>query len=400
MVASTQRSVAHPVIRTRSGAISFRRACRSVPANGSFRSLRTTTSPGSRNRSGRNAQPGVCGSKSSPLRPQCWTKITVPDCSRTLAASLLMRSMTLGKSYLGSPLKSPTCISTTSIASMRGRKKSGAVRFQAPVYLASKIKTTLGANKSRSCWHKVAAFGDSLVALYGRAAPMSRAQRLLDLIQALRGYRRPVSGATLAETLGISLRTVYRDIETLKAQGAHIDGEPGVGYVLRPGFMLPPLMFSEEEIEAIVLGSRWVAERADAELGAAARNALAKIAAVLPPDLKTSLDTSSLLIGPGKTIAAGDAELPVIRLAIRSERKLRIGYLDGNGRASKRTIWPFAVGFFDRARVVVAWCELREGFRHFRTDRISKVQVVDKRYPRRRPVLLKEWRAAEGIPES
>ena len=87
---------------------------------------------------------------------------------------------------------------------------------------------------------------------------MSRAQRLLDLIQALRGYRRPVSGATLAETLGISLRTVYRDIETLKAQGAHIDGEPGVGYVLRPGFMLPPLMFSEEEIEAIVLGSRWV----------------------------------------------------------------------------------------------------------------------------------------------
>jgi predicted DNA-binding transcriptional regulator YafY len=228
---------------------------------------------------------------------------------------------------------------------------------------------------------------------------MSRAQRLLDLIQALRGYRRPVSGATLADALGISLRTLYRDIETLNAQGAHIDGEPGVGYVLRPGFMLPPLMFSEEEIEAIVLGSRWVAERADAELGAAARNALAKIAAVLPQDLKTSLDTSSLLIGPGKAIAAGDAELPVIRLAIRSERKLRIGYVDGGGRDSKRTIWPFALAFFDRVRMVVAWCETREGFRHFRTDRISKVQLVDKRYPRRRQVLLKDWRAAEGIPE-
>jgi predicted DNA-binding transcriptional regulator YafY len=158
-------------------------------------------------------------------------------------------------------------------------------------------------------------------------------------------------------------------------------------------------MFSEEEIEAIVLGSRWVAERADAELGAAARNALAKIAAVLPQDLKTSLDTSSLLIGPGKTIAAGDAELPVIRLAIRSERKLRIGYVDGGGRDSKRTIWPFALAFFDRVRMVVAWCETREGFRHFRTDRISKVQLADKRYPRRRQVLLKEWRAAEGIPE-
>jgi predicted DNA-binding transcriptional regulator YafY len=228
---------------------------------------------------------------------------------------------------------------------------------------------------------------------------MSRAQRLLDLIQALRGYRRPVSGATLAEALGISLRTLYRDIETLKAQGAHIDGEPGVGYVLRPGFMLPPLMFSEEEIEAIVLGSRWVAERADAELGAAARNALAKIAAVLPQDLKTSLDTSGLLVGPSKAIAAGDAELPVIRRAIRGERKLRIFYVDGGGRSSKRTIWPFALGFFERVRVVVAWCESREDFRHFRTDRISKLQLIDKRYPRRRQVLLKDWRAAEGIPE-
>jgi predicted DNA-binding transcriptional regulator YafY len=228
---------------------------------------------------------------------------------------------------------------------------------------------------------------------------MSRAQRLLDLIQALRGYRRPVSGATLAEALGISLRTVYRDIETLKAQGAHIDGEPGVGYVLRPGFMLPPLMFSEEEIEAIVLGSRWVADRADAALGSAARNALAKIAAVLPQDLKVSLDTSSLLVGPGNAVAAGDAELPTIRLAIRTERKLRILYVDGRGRDSKRTIWPFALAFFDRVRVVVAWCEIREGFRHFRTDRISKVQFVDKRYPRRRQVLLKDWRATEGIPE-
>ncbi len=203
----------------------------------------------------------------------------------------------------------------------------------------------------------------------------------------------------MAEALGISLRTVYRDIETLKAQGAHIDGEPGVGYVLRPGFMLPPLMFSEEEIEAIVLGSRWVADRADAALGAAARNALAKIAAVLPQDLKVSLDTSSLLVGPGNAVAAGDAELPTIRLAIRTERKLRIFYVDSRGRDSKRTIWPFALAFFDRVRVVVAWCEIREGFRHFRTDRIGKVQFVDKRYPRRRQVLLKDWRATEGIPE-
>jgi predicted DNA-binding transcriptional regulator YafY len=228
---------------------------------------------------------------------------------------------------------------------------------------------------------------------------MSRAQRLLDLIQLLRGYRRPVSGAVLAEALGISLRTLYRDIETLKAQGAHIDGEPGLGYVLRPGFMLPPLMFSEEEIEAIVLGSRWVAERTDAALSRAARSALAKISAVLPSDLKAGLDTSGLLIGPAHSVAAGDVELPLIRSAIRSEHKLRISYLDGGGSPSKRVIWPFALGFFDRVRIVVAWCELRQGFRHFRTDRVTRVQTLDQRYPRRRQVLLKEWRAIEGIAE-
>src|SRR5581483_10932102 len=138
---------------------------------------------------------------------------------------------------------------------------------------------------------------------------MSRAQRLLDLIQILRRHRFPVAGTSLADELGISLRTLYRDIETLKAEGAHIDGEPGVGYVLRPGFMLPPLMFSEEEIEALVLGSRWVAERADKPLSEAARNALAKIAAVLPEDLKDGIEDSGMLIGPGDPIAAGDAEL-------------------------------------------------------------------------------------------
>src|SRR5580698_3000252 len=108
---------------------------------------------------------------------------------------------------------------------------------------------------------------------------MSRAQRLLDLIQILRRHRFPVAGTALADELGISLRTLYRDIDTLKAQGAHIDGEPGVGYILRPGFMLPPLMFSEEEIEALVLGSRWVHQRADRALADAAANVLAKIGA-------------------------------------------------------------------------------------------------------------------------
>ena len=227
---------------------------------------------------------------------------------------------------------------------------------------------------------------------------MSRAQRLLELIQVLRRHRHPVSGAMLADELGVSLRTVYRDIGTLIEQGARIDGEPGIGYVQRPGFMLPPLMFSEDEIEALVLGSRWVAERADAPLSKAATNALAKIAAVLPEDMKDNIEASGLLIGPGEPISAGDADVAAIRLAIRKEQKLRISYVAADESKTRRVIWPIALGFFDRYRVVVAWCEMRQAFRHFRTDRIAAVTVTAKRYPGRRPALLKEWRASEGIP--
>src|SRR3954463_13821308 len=155
---------------------------------------------------------------------------------------------------------------------------------------------------------------------------MSRAERLLDLIQILRRHRQPVAGASLAQELGISLRSLYRDIATLQGQGAHIDGEPGLGYILRPGFMLPPLMFSEDEIEALVLGSRWVAERGDARLGAAARNAIAKVAAVLPPDLRESLDATALLVAPVNLAASREAELAALRLAIRREHKVAIAY--------------------------------------------------------------------------
>lgn len=224
---------------------------------------------------------------------------------------------------------------------------------------------------------------------------MPRAQRLLDLIQILRRHRFPVAGTSLADELGISLRTLYRDIDTLKSQGAHIDGEPGVGYILRPGFMLPPLMFSEEEIEALVLGGRWVAAQTDAPLGKAARNALSKIAAVLPADLQRSLETSSLLV-PQRP-PAGDSELPVIRKAIRTERKLRITYSDEQDNRTSRTIWPFALGFFERVRMVAAWCEMRKDYRHFRTDRIRSLRLSDVSYPRRRLVLLREWRTREGL---
>lgn len=226
---------------------------------------------------------------------------------------------------------------------------------------------------------------------------MSRAERLLDLIQLLRRHRQPVSGQSLADELGVSIRTLYRDIATLQGQGAAIEGEAGLGYILKPGFMLPPLMFTEEEIEALVLGSRWVAKRSDARLGFAARNALAKIIAVLPDDLRDDADDPSLLVGPGEQLTAGENELPTIRQAIRTERKIEITYRDDRMRETQRVIWPFALGYFDRVRIIAAWCELRKALRHFRADRIIALRVIEQRYPRRRKVLLKEWRQAEGI---
>jgi predicted DNA-binding transcriptional regulator YafY len=229
---------------------------------------------------------------------------------------------------------------------------------------------------------------------------MSRSTRLLDLIQLLRRHRRPVSGQSLATDMGISIRTLYRDIASLQAQGAHIEGEPGVGYVLRPGFMLPPLMFSEDEIEALVLGSRWVADRADFRLGSAARNALAKIAAVLPDDLRQSLDSSTLLVGPGPKIDVPVIDMGAVRKAIRTERELFISYTDKTGQTSDRFIWPFGLGYFEKVMVIIAWCELRQGFRHFRTDRIESLEETGIRYPKRRNALLKEWRKAENIGES
>lgn len=227
---------------------------------------------------------------------------------------------------------------------------------------------------------------------------MSRSERLFNLLQTLRRFRRPVSGNALAQELGISIRTLYRDIATLQAQGADIEGEPGLGYVLRPGFILPPLMFSEDEIEALVLGSRWVAARGDDTLGLAARDVLAKIAAVLPAQLRDSLDAANLFAVPIRTVAETSVELAAIRKAIRRERKLSIRYRDGSGADTRRLIWPFAIGFFDRVHVVVAWCELRKDYRHFRTDRIADLAVTDTRYGRRRQAMLKEWRAIEKFP--
>jgi predicted DNA-binding transcriptional regulator YafY len=228
---------------------------------------------------------------------------------------------------------------------------------------------------------------------------MSRSQRLLNLLQVLRWHRCPVIGIMLAEETGVSLRTLYRDIQTLRAEGAPIEGEAGIGYVLRADYLLPPLMFTEEEIEALVLGARWVTKRTDRALGAAARNALARIEAVLPSDLADNIDATNLLVGAGKEAVADDATLAALRFAIRHEHKLDISYCNDNGATTRRLIWPFAMGFFDQVQMVAAWCELRGDYRHFRADRITSLSQTTIRYPRRRSVLFRQWRAREGIRE-
>jgi predicted DNA-binding transcriptional regulator YafY len=225
---------------------------------------------------------------------------------------------------------------------------------------------------------------------------LSRSERLLALLQALRRRRQPVSGRVLADELGVSLRTLYRDIASLQAQGANIEGEAGLGYVLRPGFWLPPLMLSGEEIEALVLGARWVGARTDEGLAIAARDAIAKISAVLPASLRDDVEASTLIVPPSIANGAATFDLAPIRAAIRSQCKMALTYGDAKGVVTERTIWPFGVGYFDQARVVMAWCELRQGFRHFRADRIAACQALEQRYPLSRLRLLAEWRATEG----
>ncbi|MGG5821076.1 helix-turn-helix transcriptional regulator [Falsiroseomonas sp. HW251] len=220
---------------------------------------------------------------------------------------------------------------------------------------------------------------------------MARSARLLDLIQALRGRRRPVTAAALAGELGVTPRTIYRDVATLMAAGAPIEGEAGLGYVLRPGLFLPPLMLGADEADAVLLGLRLVESRGDAALAAAARSAAAKVGAVLPDSVEPD---DGLIAGPG----AKDApHLGTIRGAMRAERRLRLAYTDRRGRPSDRVVWPLAVGFFDAVEMLAAWCEERDDFRHFRLDRIVSAEALPDRMPTRRRVLLRQWRLSQDL---
>jgi predicted DNA-binding transcriptional regulator YafY len=228
---------------------------------------------------------------------------------------------------------------------------------------------------------------------------MTRTGRLFQLMDALRGKRRPVTAAQLAEQLGVSERTIYRDIQTLAQLGAPVDGSAGVGYLLRSGFFLPPLMFDADELEALVLGARWVRHQGDAALSEAAERALAKIATATPRDLRDHMAETSLWVPAGPQATSKDPFVQPAREAIRRQCKLRIAYRDERDAASERVVWPFALAYFQERRVMAAWCELRDAIRHFRIDRIVDAELGGERYPTPRHALLKTWRAMYDIPD-
>lgn len=224
---------------------------------------------------------------------------------------------------------------------------------------------------------------------------MRRADRLLRIIQILRRHRRPVKGQTMAEELEVSLRTLYRDIADLITDGVPIRGEAGVGYVLGQGYDLPPLMFTTDEVEAVVLGLRWVMRRGDKELVRAAVDAVAKVGTVLPAELKPVLFDTALIVPPAWQAFPDAVDVATLRRAIREQRKVLLNYQDEAGALTERVIWPIAISYFDAQRLIIGWCELRKDFRTFRTDRMAQAQVLPERYAERRKVLLKRWMEQE-----
>jgi predicted DNA-binding transcriptional regulator YafY len=221
---------------------------------------------------------------------------------------------------------------------------------------------------------------------------MRRADRLFQIIQILRRSHRPTTADAIALELETSKRSVYRDIATLIGQRVPIRGEAGVGYVLDGGFDLPPLMLTQDEIEAAVLGAQWVAGRGDPALARAALDLVAKIGASVPERLRPFVLDSATMASPSHRAVADAIDMAQVRAAIHGGRKVQLSYCDEQGRASERVIWPVAVGYYDTVRLIAAWCELRRDFRHFRTDRVADAAFLDERYPERPSALRAKWR--------
>jgi len=221
-----------------------------------------------------------------------------------------------------------------------------------------------------------------------------RADRLFQIIQILRGVRDPLTADAIGAELEVSRRTVYRDIADLMAQRVPIRGEAGLGYVLDSDFDMPPLMLTRDEIEAAVLGAQWVAGRGDVALAKAARDLVAKIATAVPDHLRPFVMEPATGTPPGPKQTYEDRlDVARTRAWIHAGRKMRIGYRDEHGSETSRTIWPIKLGYMETIRILIAWCEARQDFRSFRTDRVVDADFLEERHGQRVTMLWSRWLA-------
>lgn len=209
---------------------------------------------------------------------------------------------------------------------------------------------------------------------------MRRADRLFQIIQVLRRSRRPITAEAVGAELGVSTRSIYRDIAELTRQGVPIRGEAGVGYVLDRHYDMPPLMLTPAELDAAVLGAQWVADRGDSVLAGAARDLLSKITSAVPPHLRTFVIEPSLGTPANNIPFVDGLDLAKTREWIRKGNKIRIRYRDQEGSETERKVWPVMLGYAETVRLLAAWCELRQAFRHFRTDRIVFAEFLEDSY--------------------
>lgn len=205
---------------------------------------------------------------------------------------------------------------------------------------------------------------------------MRRADRLFDIVQILRRGQ-TIRAQDLASELEVSERTVYRDIAALIASGVPVEGEAGVGYMMRGELELPPLMFNEEEIEALVLGIRIVESWADHSLAQSAKRALRKIEAVLPPELAKSIESIPVNAPANHWAEPIEIQRGALRRAIRDRRKLTFHYCSKTGAETARVVRPLLLSFYGTIWNMTAWCELRRDFRTFRLDLIRKPEFLD-----------------------
>ncbi len=223
---------------------------------------------------------------------------------------------------------------------------------------------------------------------------MGRSSRFFEIIQILRTASAPLTAAELAVALEVTKRTIYRDIVTLQSMRVPIEGAAGIGYVMRSGFNLPPLMFTEEELEAIVVGLSLIGRTRDAGLTRAAQRVAQKIADVVPGDASPHLACSPLMVSQWSAIPDADVCLYEIRQAIRERRKVRFTYHDPEGGSTERSVRPIGLVYYVDAVVLAAWCELRDDFRHFRVDRIAAFSLCAETF-RGAEKLTRQWRARE-----